>query len=238
MTAGEDVPEAMLPQGATAPVAWACAGQPVDYDEAVAAMERRVEAIRAGARPEFAWLVEHPPLYTAGTSARDADLLVPDRFPVYRSGRGGQYTYHGPGQRVVYLMLDLGRRRPDLRLFVRTLEEWLIRTLAAFDVQGERRTGNVGIWVPRPDKGANRADKIAAIGIRVRHWVSFHGVSINVAPDLEHYSGIVSCGVRGEGVTSLADHGVIVSMAEVDAVLKREFEPLFGATAATRSAAP
>ncbi len=218
-----------LPAGAP-PVEWAIAGARVDYDEAVRVMEARVAAIRDGTAAERVWLVEHPPLYTAGTSAKDADLLAPDRFPVYRTGRGGQFTYHGPGQRVAYLMLDLNRRQPDLRLFVHTLEEWVIRTLAAFNVTAGRREGAVGIWVKRPDKGLGREDKIAAIGIRVRRWVTFHGIALNVDPVLEHFSGIVPCGISGQGVTSLADLGIIVSMAEVDSVLRREFEALFGPT--------
>jgi lipoyl(octanoyl) transferase len=232
-TARDEILKAMLPRGNAQPVEWAVAEGPVDYAQAVAAMERRAAAIRAEGAPERVWLIEHPPLYTAGTNARDGDLIAPDRFPVYRSGRGGQYTYHGPGQRVAYLMLDLNRRRPDLRLFVRALEEWIIRALAALDIRGERRRDRVGIWVPRPDKGADCEDKIAAIGIRVRRWVTFHGVALNVDPVLEHYSGIIPCGVRGHGVTSLAALGVAVSMAEVDAILRREFEGLFGATASS-----
>ncbi len=218
-----------LPAGAP-PVEWAIADGRVDYGAAVAAMEARVAAVRDGAALERVWLVEHPPLYTAGTSAREADLLAPDRFPVYRSGRGGQYTYHGPGQRVAYLMLDLNRRQPDVRLFVHTLEQWIINTLAAFNVAAGRREGAVGIWVKRPEKGIGREDKIAAIGIRVRRWVTFHGIALNVDPVLEHFSGIVPCGISGQGVTSLADLGILVSMAEVDSVLRGEFEALFGPT--------
>ncbi len=223
----------MRPLAGAPPVEWAIADRPVDYDEAVAAMEARVAAIREGTAAERVWLVEHPPLYTAGTSAREADLLAPDRFPVYRTGRGGQYTYHGPGQRVAYLMLDLTRRQPDLRLFVHTLEEWVIRTLAAFNVTAGRRQGAVGIWVKRPEKGIGREDKIAAIGIRVRRWVTFHGIALNVDPVLEHFSGIVPCGISSQGVTSLADLGIPVSMEEVDSVMRREFEALFGATSRT-----
>ncbi len=216
---------------------WAIADRLVPYPEAVAEMEARAAAIAAGEAAERVWLVEHPPLYTAGTSARAADLLAPGRFPVFRSGRGGEYTYHGPGQRVVYPMLDLSRRGPDVRRYVAALEEWLIATLARFDVTGERRPGRVGVWVRRPDKpplpgGGIAEDKIAAIGIRIRRWVAFHGVSLNVDPDLDHYSGIVPCGIAGYGVTSLADLGVPVSMPEVDMALKAEFERLFGATAA------
>jgi lipoyl(octanoyl) transferase len=219
----------MLASAGMPPVEWQVATAPVDYPEAVAFMERRVEAIAAGNAAELIWLVEHPPLYTGGTSAKPADLLTPDRFPVYPTGRGGQYTYHGPGQRVAYAMLDLNRRTQDLRLYVATIEEWMIRTLAAFGVKGGRRQDRIGIWVDRPDRGGE--DKIAAIGIRIRRWVTFHGVALNISPDLEHYSGIVPCGIHGYGVTSLAELGVKVSMAEVDAVLRREFEALFGKTA-------
>jgi len=224
------VPASFLPAAGSPPVEWLIDDVPVRYPDAVAGMETQVAAITAGEAAERVWLVEHPPLYTAGTSAKPRDLLVADRFPVFDSGRGGQYTYHGPGQRVAYVMLDLNRRRHDLRAFVATLEEWIIRTLAAFNVRGERREGRIGIWVPRPDMGGGREDKIAAIGIRVRRWVTFHGIAINVDPVLEHFSGIVPCGVSEGGVTSLADLGRVVSMAEVDAVLRREFVPLFGET--------
>jgi len=213
-------------------VEWAMADRPVPYPEAVAAMEERVAAIGAGTAPERIWLVEHPPIYTAGTSAEPGELLMPDRFPVHRSGRGGRYTYHGPDQRVAYVMLDLNARRPDVRLFVTTLEDWVIRTLAAFGVKSERRADRVGIWVPRPDKGPGREDKIAAIGIRIRRWITFHGIAINVAPDLGHFAGIVPCGIREHGVTSLADLGVPVTMGEVDAELRHQFEDRFGPTAA------
>jgi lipoyl(octanoyl) transferase len=219
------------------PVEWRISEGQVAYPNAVAAMEARVAAIRSGDAGEEAWLLEHPPLYTAGTSAKAVDLLAPDRFPVFRTGRGGQYTYHGPGQRVAYLMLDLGLREPDLRLYVWTLEEWIIRTLDAFNIRGERRSDRIGIWVARPEKGEGREDKIAAIGVRVRHWISFHGVALNVDPVLEHFSGIVPCGIRGHGVTSLVDLGIVASMAEVDSILRREFEGLFGPTV-TRSATP
>jgi lipoyl(octanoyl) transferase len=204
---------------------WTIAPAPVGYEEAVAAMEKRVEAIRSGTAPEQVWLLEHPPLYTAGVSAKDGDLLDA-RFPVFPSGRGGQYTYHGPGQRVGYVMLDLKTRTPDVRAYVRDLEEWLIRTLKRFGVVGERRQGRVGIWVAR---GA-REDKIAAIGVRLRHWVTFHGVSLNVDPDLAHFSGIVPCGVREEhlGVTSLTALGIKASMQDVDAALKESFAEIFG----------
>ncbi len=193
------------------------------YEPAVAAMEARVEAIREGAAPELVWLVEHPPLYTAGTSARPQDLLAPDRFPVHRTGRGGEFTYHGPGQRVAYLMLDVGRRGRDIRRFVRAVEAWLIATLAAFGVAGERREGRVGIWVARP----GGEDKIAAVGLRLRRWVSYHGISLNVDPDLGHYDGIVPCGISAHGVTSLATLGFAVSMEDIDAVLRRTFADTF-----------
>ena len=236
------LPRTMAPTTDSPPVEWAIANAPVSYPEAVAAMEARVAAIRGGTAAEKVWLVEHPPLYTAGTSATPEDLLQPDRFPVFRSGRGGQYTYHGPGQRVAYVMLDLDRRRHDVRLFVSALEDWLIATLAAFNIRAGRRPGAVGIWVPRPDKygngGEGRQDKIAAIGIRIRRWVTFHGIALNVDPDLTHFSGIVPCGIRGEGVTSLADLGVVASMPEVDAVLRREFEMVFGPAATMRWAEP
>jgi len=194
------------------------------YPEAVAAMEERAEAIAAGRAPERVWLVEHPPIYTAGTSADAGDLLEA-RFPVFHTGRGGQFTYHGPGQRVAYVMLDLKRRKPDVRAFVRDLEAWLIGALAEFGVSGERRQDRVGIWVAR---GNGREDKIAAIGVRIRHWVTYHGIALNVAPDLSHFSGIVPCGVRGHAVTSLADLGIAASMADVDAALKASFERVFG----------
>jgi lipoyl(octanoyl) transferase len=235
------LPRTMAPTADSPPVEWAIADAPVAYPEAVAAMEARVAAIRGGTAAEQVWLVEHPPLYTAGTSATPDDLIDPDHFPVFRSGRGGQYTYHGPGQRVAYVMLDLDRRRHDVRLFVSALEDWLIATLAAFNVRAERRPGAVGIWVPRAARygsgGEGRQDKIAAIGIRIRRWVTFHGIALNVDPVLEHFSGIVPCGVKSEGITSLADLGVVVSMPEVDAVLRREFEAVFGATV-TPSATP
>ena len=216
------------PEGAS-PVEWLISDRQIAYAEALAMMEARVDAIVAGAAPELVWLIEHPPLYTAGTSANRADVLDA-RFPVFEAGRGGQMTYHGPGQRVAYAMLDLKRRGPDVRRFVATLEEWLIRTLAAFNVRGERREDRVGVWVRRPEKGEGHEDKIAAIGIRVRRWVSLHGISLNVEPDLAHFSGIVPCGVREHGVTSLADLGRIVSLPEVDMALRAAFEPIFGPT--------
>jgi lipoyl(octanoyl) transferase len=212
------------------PVEWLKSADPVPYPDAVRFMEGRVAAIRAGRSQETLWFLEHPSLYSAGTSADPAELIDSGRFPVYETGRGGRYTYHGPGQRVAYVMLDLNRRRHDLRAFVAMLEEWIIRTLSAFNVRGERREGRIGIWVPRPGKGVGKEDKIAAIGIRVRRWVTFHGISLNVDPDLEHFSGIVPCGVRDGGVTSLVDLGRVVSMAEVDAALRKEFAPLFGET--------
>ncbi len=204
-------------------VEWRVGADPVPYPEAVAEMERRVAAIRAGNAREMTWLLEHPALYTAGTSAKAEDLLDAGRLPVHVTGRGGQYTYHGPGQRVAYVMLDLKSRGGDLRAYVCRLEDWLIATLAAFGVRGERREGRVGVWVM---DGASEA-KIAAIGVRVRRWVSYHGVSLNVAPDLDHYRGIVSCGIHDHGVTSLADLGVEAAMDDVDRVLRETFETLF-----------
>jgi lipoyl(octanoyl) transferase len=207
-------------------VEWQVAVRPVGYEAAVAAMERRVADIRAGRAPEMVWLLEHPALYTAGTSAQPQDLVDPGRFPVYRSGRGGQYTYHGPGQRVAYVMVDLARRNHDVRRFVCDLEEWVIQTLAAFNVRGERRDGRIGIWV---DRGGGREDKIAAIGVRVRHWVTFHGLAINVEPDLGHFDGIIPCGIAGPnlGVTSLVDLGLPVTMADLDAALIGTFAEVF-----------
>ena len=202
---------------------WKISEQPVPYPAAVTEMEARAEAIAEGKAGEQVWLFEHPAIYTAGTSARDEDL-IDARIPVYRTGRGGQFTYHGPGQRVGYVMLDLKRRKPDVRAYVRDVEEWLIQTLAEFNVKGERREGRVGIWVQR----GNREDKIAALGVRIKHWVSFHGVALNVDPDLSHFTGIVPCGVRAHGVTSLADLGFVASMADVDVALKRSFGKIFG----------
>ena len=210
------------------------------YPETLAAMEARVAAIAAGEAPEAVWLLEHPPLYTAGTSARAQDLTDPGRFPVHVAGRGGQYTYHGPGQRVAYVMLDLNRRGRDVRCFVHALEEWVIRTLAEFNVTGERRAGRVGVWVVRPEKPANadgtpREDKIAAIGVKLRRWVSFHGIAINVEPDLSHFTGIVPCGIRDHGVTSLVDLGLPVTMADLDVALRRQFDAVFEAGASCGS---
>jgi lipoyl(octanoyl) transferase len=204
-------------------------------------MEARAEAIRAGSASELVWLVEHPPLYTAGTSAHVEDLIDPDRFPVFATGRGGEYTYHGPGQRVAYVMLDLKQRREDVRAFVAALEQWIIATLAAFNVRGERREDRVGVWVVRPDRppltdGSAAEDKIAAIGIRLRRWVSFHGIAINVEPDLDHFGGIVPCGVQDHGVTSLVDLGLPVTMVDLDAALKNAFVDVFGAAEIASSA--
>lgn len=215
------------------PVEWVIENGLLDYRRALAFMEERANSIRVAGAREMVWLVEHPPLYTAGTSARDEDLLQPRRFPVYSAGRGGEYTYHGPGQRVVYLMLDLKRRREDVRAFVAALEEWIIRTLAQFNIRAERREDRVGVWVARPDRpplpdGRPAEDKIAAIGIRLRRWVSFHGIAINVEPDLSHFSGIVPCGIQGYGVTSLVDLGLPVTMADLDIALKRTFCEIFG----------
>ena len=222
--------ETLSPKPGSPPVEWAIADGLVGYEEAVAAMKARAAAVAAGEAAERVWLLEHPPLYTAGTSARDSDLLLPARFPVHRTGRGGQLTYHGPGQRVAYLMLDLQRRRPDLRAYVAALEAWLIGTLGRFNVRGERREDRVGVWVRRPEKGEDAEDKIAAIGIRVRRWATFHGISLNVDPDLSHFDGIVPCGVRNRGVTSLVDLGRPVAMAEADAALRTAFEEVFGPT--------
>ena len=212
---------------------WLISAEPVDYETAVAEMESRVAAIREGGAPELVWLLEHSPLYTAGTSARPEDLLNAGGLPVYQTGRGGQYTWHGPGQRVGYVMLDLQRRGADLRAYVRNLEEWIIRALARFNVTGERREGRVGIWV---DRGAGREDKIAAIGVRVRRWVTYHGIAINVEPDLSHYGGIVPCGIADEklGVTSLVDLGLPVTMEDLDNALMATFDEAFGETRGSR----
>ncbi len=207
-------------------IEWRISENPVEYEAAVDEMESRVAAIRAGIAPELVWLLEHPPLYTAGTSARQEDLLEPQYLPVHRSGRGGRYTYHGPGQRIAYVMLDLARRGRDVRCHVHRLEEWMILTLARFDIGGERREGRVGIWVAR--RGGE--DKIAAIGVRVRRWVTYHGVALNVDPELDHYRGIVPCGIAEHGVTSLAALGVDATMAEVDTALRATFREAFAAT--------
>src|ERR1700760_597166 len=217
---------AAFPGGA--PVEWRISDAPVPYPDSIASMEARVADIAAGRAPELVWLLEHPPLYTSGTSGKAQDLLDP-RFPIFDSGRGGQLTYHGPGQRVAYVMLDLKRRRPDVRAYVASLEEWIIRTLAALNVRGERREDRVGVWVSRPDKGKGFEDKIAAIGVRLRRWVSFHGISINVEPELNHFQGIVACGVTDPryGVTNLADLGLTASMADVYLALLHGFEDVF-----------
>ncbi|WP_238367316.1 lipoyl(octanoyl) transferase LipB [Mesobacterium pallidum] len=218
-------------------VEWIITDGLTDYAEALQFMESRAGAIAAGTAEECIWLVEHPPLYTAGTSARPEDLTDPDRFPVYEARRGGQYTYHGPGQRVVYVMLDLGKRGRDLRRFVQQLEDWVIATLGTFNLRGEIREGRVGVWITRPDRPANAdgspaEDKIAAIGIRLRRWVSFHGISINVDPDLEHFSGIVPCGIRDHGVTSLVDLGLPVTMDDLDVALRQCFDEVFASGSA------
>ena len=211
------------------PVHWAVSTGYVDYEPAVAAMEARVAAIAAGEAEEVVWLLEHPPLYTAGVSAKDDDLLAPDRFPVHRTGRGGQFTYHGPGQRVAYVMLDLNRRGKDVRAFVHGLEDWIIGALDQFGVEAGMREGRVGVWVERKGAGWSREDKIAAIGVKVRKWVSFHGISLNVEPDLDHFGGIVPCGITEHGVTSLVDLGVLATMDEADGALKASFQRVFGA---------
>jgi lipoyl(octanoyl) transferase len=205
-------------------VEWRFSDEEIPYEEALSFMEQRVREIRAGTAKECIWLLEHPPLYTAGTSANRKDLIDPERFPVYDAGRGGQYTYHGPGQRIAYVMLDLAKRGRDIRKFVHNLEEWVIQTLATFNITGERRDGRVGIWV---DRGMGREDKIGAIGVRVRKWVTFHGISINVEPDLSHFEGIVPCGITEHGVTSLQDLGVWITMQEVDSLLMTCFDAVF-----------
>jgi lipoyl(octanoyl) transferase len=225
----DDLTVGMPAAAGSAAVEWRVDDAPVTYEAALAFMDARTAAIAAGHEPELVWLLEHPPLYTAGTSAQRQDI-VDARFPVFESGRGGQMTYHGPGQRVAYVMLDLKRRGPDVRRFVATLEEWITRSLARFNVRGERREDRIGVWVRRPEKAPGSEDKIAAIGIRVKQWVTLHGIAINVDPDLSHFSGIVPCGVSDQryGVTSLADLGLPVSMADVDVALRGEFDKLFG----------
>ena len=230
-----DLNLSMLPQADCPPVRWRVSDELVPYDVAIATMEAEVAAIADGHADELVWLLEHPPLYTAGTSAQTADLIEPDRFPVFATGRGGEYTYHGPGQRVAYVMLDLKRRRQDVRAYVAALEELVIQTLDMMNVRGERREDRVGVWVKRPDKpalfdGSVTEDKIAALGIRLRRWVSFHGLSLNVEPDLSHFSGIVPCGITGYGVTSLVDLGLPVMMTDVDIRLREAFEQIFGPT--------
>jgi len=225
-----------LPVMSSAPVEWRVEDGLTDYAKALVFMEQQAEAIHNGSGNEMVWLVEHPPLYSAGTSADSKDLLNGARFPVYQAGRGGEYTYHGPGQRVAYVMLDLKRRRQDIRAFVAALEEWIIQTLAQFNIKGERREDRVGVWVTRPEKapppttGGMTEDKIAAIGIRLRKWVSFHGIALNVEPDLSHYDGIVPCGIADHGVTSLVDLGLPVTMQDVDIAMHKAFCDIFGAT--------
>ncbi len=231
---GCDAPE-KLKRADRAAVDWLVSAEPVAYPDAVEAMRRRVALIAAGEARECVWLLEHPALYTAGTSARPEDILVGADLPVFESGRGGQVTYHGPGQRIAYVMLDLGQRGRDVRCFVQGLESWLIGTLAGFGIESGRRSGRVGVWVPRPDKGTDREDKIAAIGVRVSRWVSFHGISLNVAPDLSHYSGIVPCGITDQGITSFRDLGHEATMPQVDSALRRAFEARFGPTQAARA---
>lgn len=226
----------LLPAPGAAPAEWQVSDGAVDYETALAVMAERARAIAQGGARELVWLLEHPALYTAGTSSRPQELIEA-RFPVHVVGRGGQFTYHGPGQRIGYVMLDLKRRAQDIRRFVATIEEWIIRTVATFDVHGERRDDRVGVWVRRPDKGEGFEDKIAAIGVRVQHWVTLHGFALNVAPDLAHFSGIVPCGVSEPryGVTSLADLARQAPMAEIDRVLRAEFERLFGETVDAQS---
>lgn len=228
-----DIQTNMFQKDGSAAVRWRISDGLVPYEEAVAEMEREVAAIAAGDANELVWLLEHPPLYTAGTSADASDLIEPNRFPVFATGRGGEYTYHGPGQRVVYVMLDLKRRSQDVRAYVAALEELIIRTLDKMNVRGERREDRVGVWVRRPEKpllpdGGMSEDKIAALGIRLRKWVSFHGLSINIEPDLTHFSGIVPCGITQYGVTSLVDLGLPVMMEDVDVLLRESFEEVFG----------
>jgi lipoyl(octanoyl) transferase len=241
MSRRETLKPGFLPAPGTAPVEWRISDGLTDYAQAVAEMEKRADAIAAGKAPEQVWLLEHPPLYTAGTSSKDGDLREA-RFPVHKTGRGGQFTYHGPGQRVAYVMLDLRRRRQDVRAYVAALESWIIATLGAFNIKGECREERVGVWVKRPEKplglnGEGAEDKIAAIGVRLRHWVSFHGIALNIEPDLSHFEGIVPCGISAAhlGVTSFAGLGLIVSMSEVDMLLRHEFEAIFGATGRVKS---
>lgn len=230
-----EIQTTMFPTRESAPVRWRISDQLVPYDVALADMEREVAAIANGEADELVWLLEHPPLYTAGTSADIHDLIDPKRFPVYDAGRGGEYTYHGPGQRVAYVMLDLKRRKQDVRAYVAGLEQVIIGTLDKMNVNGERREDRVGVWVERPERprladGSMAEDKIAALGIRLRKWVSFHGLSINIDPDLSHFSGIVPCGITQYGVTSLTDLGLLVMMSDVDVLLRQSFEEIFGAT--------
>ena len=220
-------------------VDWIISDGLTPYEDALRMMEARVERIAAGTAAEAIWLLEHPPLYTAGTSAKPEDLTDPDRFPVYAARRGGQYTYHGPGQRVIYVMLDLNKRGRDVRRFVEDLEHWVIDTLASFNLRGEIRDGRVGVWVARPDKaplpdGSPREDKIAAIGVRLRRWISLHGISINLEPELSHFEGIIPCGITGHGVTSLVDLGLPVTMDDLDIALKKQFDEVFVDATATK----
>jgi lipoyl(octanoyl) transferase len=230
MTTARILEQPLAPPNGLAPVEWRTSTAPVTYEEALPEMDRRVEVIIADKAPELVWLLEHPPLFTSGTGTRADDLAGTNRFPLFETGRGGRLTYHGPGQRVAYVMLDLRQRGQDLRRYVAALEEWIIATLTDLGVQGERREDRVGVWVRRPALGAGREDKIAAIGVRVKKWVTLHGISLNVAPDLTHYDGIIACGVADprQGVTSLHDLGIKASMADVDAALKRRFAEIFG----------
>ena len=224
-----NIPARALTKSLLEKIDWRITETPVDYRIALDQMESRVAAIYSGNASEQIWLLEHPPIYTAGTSARDIDLLKPSRFPVFQTGRGGQFTYHGPGQRVVYVMINLKRRRQDVRCYVRALEDWLIRTLSRLNITGETRRGRIGIWVRRMDYNQpDREDKIAAIGVRIKRWVTLHGISLNVCPDLAHFDGIVPCGIAEHGITSLKDLGQLVSMAEVDMILRETFEESFG----------
>lgn len=230
-----DIDISMLPAEGSPPVRWRISDDLVPYPQALAEMEARAVAIAEGKADELVWLLEHPPLYTAGTSADAHDLLQPDRFPVYDAGRGGEYTYHGPGQRVGYVLLDLKRRRQDVRAYVSAIEEVVIRTLAKMNVRGERREDRVGVWVRRPERpplpdGSTAEDKVAAIGIRLKRWVTFHGFSLNVEPDLSHFGGIVPCGISAYGVTSLVDLGLPVMMSDVDVLIRQSFEEIFGPT--------
>lgn len=230
-----DIDISMLPTEGSPPVRWRISDDLVPYPQALAEMEARAVAIAEGKADELVWLLEHPPLYTAGTSADAHDLLQPDRFPVYDAGRGGEYTYHGPGQRVGYVLLDLKRRRQDVRAYVSAIEEVVIRTLAKMNVRGERREDRVGVWVRRPERlpmpdGSMAEDKVAAIGIRLKRWVTFHGFSLNVEPDLSHFGGIVPCGISAYGVTSLVDLGLPVMMSDVDVLIRQSFEEIFGPT--------
>lgn len=240
MTNRTDIQTTMFARAGSAPVRWRISDELIPYDVALETMEREVAAIAAEEADELVWLLEHPPLYTAGTSADASDLIDPKRFPVYDAGRGGEYTYHGPGQRVAYVMLDLKRRKQDVRAYVAGLEQVIINTLDKMNVKGERREDRVGVWVERPQRprladGSVAEDKIAALGIRLRKWVSFHGLSINIDPDLSHFSGIVPCGITQYGVTSLTDLGLLVMMSDVDVLLRQSFEEIFGPTVSEKN---